>query len=87
MRMMDDTCAGSMSVASETPLGIWATLLMTIRHRRNRSRVARLENLSDQELKDIGLTRIELRAAMQESRFFEDPSTRLTLAVKNRQDL
>lgn len=77
MRPMDETCASELTVRPAPFSGAWASFLRLIRSRRNRTKVARLENLSDHELYDIGLTRSNLRLTLHESRFFEDPSAGL----------
>jgi uncharacterized protein YjiS (DUF1127 family) len=53
---------------------------------RNRRAFYRLGNLSDRELKDIGLTRADLFVAGTGT-FGADPTTRLRMIVDARQDL
>ena len=51
---------------------------------RNRSEINHLNDLNDNQLRDIGLTRADLAAAMLTSTFFEDPSDQLTHSAKKR---
>lgn len=81
MRVIDDPCTGELPV-SRSPLwlSVWTAFVSVVRIRLNRRQVARLEHMSDAELFDIGLTRLDLHSALGESRFFEDPSRRLRRA-------
>ncbi|MEA3535829.1 DUF1127 domain-containing protein [Rhizobium sp. CC-YZS058] len=49
----------------------------------NRRKTARLTELTDNQLADIGLTRVELRDALSAS-LLQDPSGALTIAARNR---
>ncbi|EJZ20333.1 DUF1127 domain-containing protein [Rhizobium sp. Pop5] len=51
---------------------------------RNRMEINRLHDLSDTQLRDIGLTRADLTSAFLASTFFEDPSEHLTRSARNR---
>lgn len=54
---------------------------------RNRSEINRLHELDDNQLKDIGLTRMDLVSALLESTFFEDPTSYLTKSARDRSRL
>jgi uncharacterized protein YjiS (DUF1127 family) len=54
-----------------------ASVCRTLRHR---VEISRLNDLDDNQLRDIGLTRAELHSALLGSMFFEDPSSHLTQA-------
>lgn len=78
MPAIDDPCTGDLPVARASLLRVLGfRLAAAVRSRLNRRAVARLDTLSDAELYDIGLTRLDLRSALGQSRFFEDPSRRL----------
>lgn len=77
MRMLDALRAGSLPVATARPARFWASITRQIRNRMNRSAVLRLDGFTDHELADIGLTRSDVRSALEGSRFFEDPSRKL----------
>ncbi|NKJ05346.1 DUF1127 domain-containing protein [Rhizobium sp. SG741] len=51
---------------------------------RNRREIHYLNELNDSQLKDIGLTRQDLHAALITSTFFEDPSSHLTNSARRR---
>jgi uncharacterized protein YjiS (DUF1127 family) len=51
---------------------------------RNRREVSRLGDLTDAQLMDIGLTRLDLESALTTSTFFEDPSSHLTNSARRR---
>lgn len=84
MRTIDEPCASDMPIQLAGTEGLWATFLRLIRSRRNRVKVARLDTMSDHELFDIGLTRSDLHSALNESRFFEDPSAGLVRRARRR---
>jgi uncharacterized protein YjiS (DUF1127 family) len=84
MRMMEDTLSGAMPGTEAPRLGLWTLVANFFRSRLHRRQVARLENLTDAELLDIGLSRLDLHVALGESRFFEDPSRRLRRSVRSR---
>lgn len=50
----------------------------------NRRAVNSLNDLDDNQLRDIGLTRADLSAALLTSTFFEDPSDHLTKSARQR---
>ena len=62
----------------------FAMLISALRVLRNRVEVSRLQDLDDNQLRDIGLTRAELHSALQTSSFFEDPSAHLTQSARRR---
>jgi len=49
---------------------------------RNRREIHYLNELNDAQLRDIGLTRQDLDAALTTSTFFEDPSSHLTNSAR-----
>ena len=49
---------------------------------RNRREIDYLNELDDGQLRDIGLTRQDLNAALTTSTFFEDPSSYLTQSAR-----
>lgn len=63
---------------------VLALLVAVCRVFRNRSEVNRLQDLDDNQLRDIGLTRSELHSALLTSSFFEDPSSHLTQSARHR---
>ena len=62
----------------------FAMLISVSRALRNRIEVNRLQDLDDNQLRDIGLTRAELHSALLGSSFFEDPSSHLTQSARRR---
>ncbi len=84
MHMLDALRAGFMPVATEAPPRFWSALAGRLKSRLNRSAVVRLDSFSDHELADIGLTRLDVRSALDDSRFFEDPSRKLAHSVRGR---
>ncbi len=78
MRVIDDPCTGALPVSrSSLWISVWTAFVSVVRNRLNRRQVARLDHMTDAELFDIGLTRLDLHSALGESHFFEDPSRRL----------
>lgn len=51
---------------------------------RNRQEISYLNELNDSQLRDIGLSRQDLNAALTTSTFFEDPSGHLTNSARCR---
>ncbi len=51
---------------------------------RNRQEIEYLAELNDSQLRDIGLSRQDLSAALTTSTFFEDPSSHLTNSARRR---
>lgn len=66
---------GRLALAFTKVASVWRVL-------RNRREVNRLTDLTDAQLLDIGLTRLELEAALTTSSFFEDPSSHLTKSAR-----
>ena len=62
----------------------FATLSSVLRVIRNRMEINKLNELDDNQLKDIGLSRTDLTSAFLASTFFEDPSEHLTKSARNR---
>ncbi|MGO4567430.1 DUF1127 domain-containing protein [Rhizobium sp. 2YAF20] len=62
---------GRLTLAFAKVASVWRVL-------RNRREVNGLNELTDSQLKDIGLTRHDLESALTTSTFFEDPSAHLT---------
>jgi len=62
----------------------FAMLISVCRVLRNRTEINRLQDLDDNQLRDIGLTRSELHSALLGSSFFEDPSSHLTQSARRR---
>jgi uncharacterized protein YjiS (DUF1127 family) len=54
---------------------------------RNRREISRLDELDDNQLKDIGLTRHDIQSALVTSTFFEDPTTHLGITARRRSRL
>ena len=75
--------AGRLPLAGRR-MSIFAKLISACRVLRNRIEITRLEDLDDNQLSDIGLTRSELNRALMGSSFFEDPSSHLTQAARRR---
>lgn len=82
MRMLDALRAGGMPVVTARPARFWASLARQLQNRMNRKAVLRLDGFSDRELADIGLTRRDIRSALDGSRFFDDPSRKLAASVR-----
>jgi uncharacterized protein YjiS (DUF1127 family) len=59
-------------------------LISVVRVLRNRMEINRLQDLDDNQLRDIGLTRETLNSALLGSSFFEDPSAHLTQSARRR---
>ena len=57
--------------------GLRAHLVAVYRAVVNRRDIVRLQDLSSEQLNDIGLTSGDLRQALSESAFFRDPSARI----------
>nr|WP_316652616.1 DUF1127 domain-containing protein [uncultured Gellertiella sp.] len=72
--MIDESCLGCAPGPSSKLRDLVRFVLTAFRRRDNRRRILRLQDMSDQDLKDIGLTRLDLRLAIHESGFFGDPS-------------
>ncbi|MFS8047926.1 DUF1127 domain-containing protein [Rhizobium sp. BR 314] len=64
-----------MTVAFGKAASVWRAL-------RNRREIDYLNELDDSQLRDIGLTRQDLSAALTTSTFFEDPSSHLTQSAR-----
>ena len=62
----------------------FAMLISVCRVLRNRVEINHLQDLDDNQLRDIGLTRAELHSALLGSSFFEDPSSHLTQSARRR---
>lgn len=75
---------GLLPVAVQQSERLWAFLASRLRGRWNRAAIRRLDSFSDHELADIGLTRTDVRSALEGTRFFEDPSRRLATKVRGR---
>lgn len=60
-----------------------ARLLVLYRVFRNRREVMRLEDFTEAQLADIGLTRDDVRTSL-EARWFEDPSAHLVTSARRR---
>jgi uncharacterized protein YjiS (DUF1127 family) len=80
-----DLAVGKRSLASRT-VGVIGALTAVWRLYRNRCQIARLHDLDDRQLLDMGLKREDLREAMTSS-FFENPGSSLTRASRNRSNL
>ncbi len=63
---------------------VFAMLISAGRVFRHRTEINRLQELDDNQLRDIGLTRGELNRALLGSSFFEDPSSHLTQSARRR---
>jgi len=68
---------GRLTLAFAKMASVWRVL-------RNRREVSRLSDLTDVQLMDIGLTRLDLESALTTSTFFEDPSSHLTKSARRR---
>ena len=66
-----------LTLAFDKMASVWRLL-------RNRRGINYLNELNDSQLKDIGLTRQDLDAALITSTFFEDPSSHLTNSARRR---
>jgi uncharacterized protein YjiS (DUF1127 family) len=64
--------------------GIFATMASFWYAMRNRGEITSLNELDDNQLADIGLTRHDLNSALLTSTFFEDPSSHLTSVARRR---
>ena len=88
MRMIDQTLeldCGKQPVAMSARVGgIFAPLVALFRAYRNRRAINGLNDLDDFQLRDIGLTRADITAALLTSTFFEDPSAQLTTSARRR---
>lgn len=88
MRMIDQTleldCAKQPAPMSARFVGIWGPLAALFRAYRNRRAINGLHELDDYQLRDIGLTRADIAAALLTSSFFEDPSAQLTTSARRR---
>ncbi|MBN8950272.1 MULTISPECIES: DUF1127 domain-containing protein [unclassified Rhizobium] len=73
----------SLSLTARMMLAV-ANLASIWRAIRNRQEIDYLNELDDSQLRDIGLTRQDLRAALTTSTFFEDPSSHLTHSARRR---
>ena len=77
--------ASRQSPAARTT-GIVGVLTAVWRLYRNRCQIARLQDLDDRQLLDMGLKRKDLHEALT-SAFFENPGSYLTRASRNRANL
>ncbi|NLS02488.1 DUF1127 domain-containing protein [Rhizobium sp. P32RR-XVIII] len=88
MRMIDQTveldCAKQPVTFSQRFGGALVPLAALFRAFRNRRAINGLSHLDDYQLRDIGLTRADITAAMVTSTFFEDPSAHLTNSARRR---
>ncbi|PKA40975.1 DUF1127 domain-containing protein [Rhizobium sullae] len=88
MRMIDQTveldCARQPATFSQRLGGTLAPLTALFRSFRNRRAINGLNDLDDNQLRDIGLTRADVTAALLTSTFFEDPSAHLTNSARRR---
>lgn len=88
MRMTDRTleldCGKVTPTFSQRLVAGLAPLTSVFRAFRNRMEINRLHDLSDTQLRDIGLTKADLTSAFLASTFFEDPSEHLTRSARNR---
>jgi len=80
-----DLVAGKPSLASRAA-GVVGVLTSVWRLYRNRSQIARLHDLDDRQLLDMGLKRKDLNEALT-SPFFDNPASYLTRASRNRASL
>ena len=80
-----DPVACKPSLASRTA-GVVGVLTAVWRLYRNRSQIARLQDLDDRQLLDMGLKREDLHEALT-SAFFDNPGSYLTRASRNRATL
>ncbi|WP_026613049.1 DUF1127 domain-containing protein [Ensifer aridi] len=80
-----DLVAGKPSLASRTA-GVVGVLTAVWRLYRNRCQIARLHDLDDRQLLDMGLKREDLQEALTSS-FFDNPGSYLTRASRNRVNL
>ncbi|ASY61838.1 hypothetical protein SJ05684_c03720 [Sinorhizobium sojae CCBAU 05684] len=80
-----DLVAGKPTLVSRAA-GIVGVLTAVWRQHRSRRQIARLHDLDDRQLLDMGLKRQDLNEALT-SAFFEDPSSYLTRASRNRANL
>lgn len=80
-----DLVAGKQSLASRTA-GVAGVLTTVWRLFRNRCQIARLQDLDDRQLLDMGLKREDLHEALTSS-FFDNPGSYLTRASRNRANL
>ncbi|MBY3388461.1 DUF1127 domain-containing protein [Rhizobium laguerreae] len=88
MRMTDRTieldCGKLTPTFSQRLAAGLAPLTSLFRGFRNRMAINTLHDLSDAQLRDIGLSRADLTSAFLASTFFEDPSEHLTRSARNR---
>ncbi|WEX87990.1 DUF1127 domain-containing protein [Sinorhizobium garamanticum] len=80
-----DLVAGKQPLASRTA-GVTGVLTTVWRLFRNRRQIARLQDLDDRQLLDMGLKREDLHEALTSS-FFDNPGSYLTRASRNRANL
>jgi uncharacterized protein YjiS (DUF1127 family) len=73
----------SLSLTARMMLAL-ANLASVWRAIRNRQEINYLNELNDSQLRDIGLSRQDLNAALTTSTFFEDPSSHLTNSARRR---
>ena len=83
-RILELDCSQTTMTFSRRLANGFATLASVLRVFRNRMEINRLQELDDNQLKDIGLSRADLTSAFLASTFFEDPSDHLTRTVGNR---
>lgn len=88
MRTTDRTLAIGLATPS---LSLTARMMLALgnvmsiwRAVRNRQEIEYLNELNDSQLRDIGLSRQDLSAALTTSTFFEDPSSYLTNSARRR---
>lgn len=80
-----DLVAGKPSLASRAA-GVVGVLTSLWRQYRSRCQIARLNDLDDRQLLDMGLKREDLNEALTSS-FFDNPGSHLTRASRNRVNL
>ncbi len=83
LRLPTETAGRSLPLAVRMP-SLIAMLVSVVRVFRNRIEINRLQDLDDNQLRDIGLSRGELKRATHGSSFFEDPSSYLTQSARLR---
>jgi uncharacterized protein YjiS (DUF1127 family) len=88
MRMIDHTleldCGKQPVTFYERLGGVFAPVTSLFRAFRNRRAINGLNDLDDNQLRDIGLTRADITAALLAATFLEDPSPHLTNSARRR---
>ncbi len=83
-RILELDCSQTSLTFFQRLVNGFATLSSVLRVIRNRMEINKLNELDDNQLKDIGLSRTDLTSAFLASTFFEDPSEHLTKSARNR---